>query len=99
VELTRDMSALQAVRVREHAGHVLLHEGPMERTMKMQEVLLRAMARKITWFQAAEILVGPRSLTVPQKAATPSRTVLSSGSLSLRELDLALAWKWQPGYA
>ena len=28
----------------------------MERTMKVQEVLLRAMARKITWFQAAEIL-------------------------------------------
>src|ERR1700739_2004979 len=27
-----------------------------ERTMKIQEVLLRAMARKITWFQAAEIL-------------------------------------------
>ena len=28
----------------------------MERAMKIQEVLLRAMARKITWFQAAEIL-------------------------------------------
>lgn len=28
----------------------------MERTMKIQEMLLRAMARKITWFQAAEIL-------------------------------------------
>lgn len=28
----------------------------MERMMKVQEVLLRAMARKITWFQAAEIL-------------------------------------------
>src|SRR5579864_2911066 len=28
----------------------------MERTMKIQEVLLRALARKITWFQAAEIL-------------------------------------------
>jgi transposase len=28
----------------------------MERTMKVQEVLLRAMARKMTWFQAAEIL-------------------------------------------
>lgn len=28
----------------------------MERTMKIQEVVLRAMARKITWFQAAEIL-------------------------------------------
>jgi transposase len=27
-----------------------------ERMMKIQEVLLRAMARKITWFQAAEIL-------------------------------------------
>jgi hypothetical protein len=27
-----------------------------ERAMKIQEVLLRAMARKITWLQAAEIL-------------------------------------------
>jgi transposase len=27
-----------------------------ERTMKMQEVILRAMAKKITWWQAAEIL-------------------------------------------
>src|ERR1700751_3444585 len=27
----------------------------MERAMKIQEVILRAMARKITWFQAAEI--------------------------------------------
>jgi len=26
----------------------------VERAMKVQEVLLRAMARKITWFQAAE---------------------------------------------
>ena len=28
----------------------------MERAMKMQEVILRAMAKKITWWQAAEIL-------------------------------------------
>lgn len=28
----------------------------MERAMKVQEVLLRAMAKKITWWQAAEIL-------------------------------------------
>src|SRR5579864_2765921 len=28
----------------------------MERAMKIQEVILRAMARKITWFQAAEVL-------------------------------------------
>src|SRR5260370_36662812 len=28
----------------------------MERAMKVQEVILRAMAKKITWFQAAEII-------------------------------------------
>jgi hypothetical protein len=28
----------------------------MERTMKMLEVILRAMAKKITWWQAAETL-------------------------------------------
>ena len=30
--------------------------GKVERTMKVQEVILRAMAKKITWWQAAEIL-------------------------------------------
>jgi Homeodomain-like domain len=28
----------------------------VERAMKVQEVILRAMAKKITWWQAAEIL-------------------------------------------
>src|ERR1700722_14731706 len=28
----------------------------MERAMKVQEVMLQAMAKKITWFQAAEII-------------------------------------------
>jgi hypothetical protein len=28
----------------------------MERAMKVQEVMLQAMAKKITWWQAAEIL-------------------------------------------
>jgi hypothetical protein len=28
----------------------------VERAMKVQEVMLRAWARKITWFQAAEIV-------------------------------------------
>jgi hypothetical protein len=28
----------------------------VERAMKIQEVILRAMAKKITWWQAAEIL-------------------------------------------
>jgi hypothetical protein len=35
---------------------VCYSKAAMERTMKIQEVLLRAMARKITWFEAAEIL-------------------------------------------
>jgi hypothetical protein len=28
----------------------------MERVMKVQEVILRAMAKRITWWQAAEII-------------------------------------------
>ena len=31
-------------------------QAAMERTMKVQEVILRAMAKKITWWQAAEII-------------------------------------------
>jgi len=37
--------------------------GEVERTMKVQEVILRALAKKITWWQAAEILgVSPRTM-------------------------------------
>src|SRR6266446_9903537 len=31
-------------------------QAAMERTMKVQEVILRAMAKKIAWWQAAEII-------------------------------------------
>jgi hypothetical protein len=31
-------------------------EAAVERAMKVQDVMLRALAKKITWFQAAEIL-------------------------------------------
>ena len=31
-------------------------EAAMERAMKVEEVILRAIARKITWWQAAEII-------------------------------------------
>ena len=34
----------------------LYSEAAMERAMKIQEVILRAMAKRITWWQAAEIL-------------------------------------------
>ena len=34
----------------------LMSAAAVERAMKLQDVMLRAMARRITWFQAAEIL-------------------------------------------
>ena len=38
-------------------------EAALERAMKVQEVIMRAMAKKITWWQAAEILgVSPRTI-------------------------------------
>ena len=52
------MSALQAARVGDHAEHGFLPytKAATERAMKVQEVILRAMAKKITWWQAAEII-------------------------------------------
>ena len=42
----------------------------VERAMKVQEVILRARAKKITWIQAAEILgITPRSLRRWRKRA------------------------------
>jgi len=38
------------------AGMFSYTKAAMERAMKVQEVILRAMARKITWYQAAEII-------------------------------------------
>ena len=49
VEIARDLSALQAAGVGDHGQHGLLLEAAMERAMKLQEVILRAMAKKITW--------------------------------------------------
>ena len=38
-------------------------QAAMERAMKVQEVILRAMAKKITWWQAAEIIgISDRSM-------------------------------------
>src|ERR1700736_2597787 len=37
-------------------GMISYTQAAMERTMKVQEVILRAMAKKITWWQAAEII-------------------------------------------
>ena len=35
---------------------VVYSKAAMERAMKVQEVILRAVAKKITWWQAAEII-------------------------------------------
>jgi hypothetical protein len=43
------MSALRAVRVGEHGGLFTYMKTAVERAMKVQEVILRAMAKKITW--------------------------------------------------
>ena len=50
------MSALQAVRMGDHAKHGLLPEGRDGAGDEVQDVMLQAMAKKITWGQAAEIL-------------------------------------------
>jgi hypothetical protein len=62
-ELASDLSAWRAARVGDHAGHGKLLEGREERAMKVQEVILRAVAKKITWWQAAEIIgISDRSM-------------------------------------
>jgi transposase len=44
-------------------GMVVYSKAAMERAMKVQEVILRAMAKKITWWQAAEIIgISDRSM-------------------------------------
>jgi transposase len=50
------MSAFQAVRIRAMQTMVSYSKAAMERAMKVQEVILRAIAKKITWWQAAEII-------------------------------------------
>ncbi len=37
-------------------GMICYRKAAVERAMKVQEVILRAMAKKITWWQAAEII-------------------------------------------
>src|SRR5207244_6403915 len=37
-------------------GMIFYWKAAVERAMKVQEVILRALAKKITWWQAAEIL-------------------------------------------
>jgi hypothetical protein len=56
VEIAHDMSAWRAARMTEHTSMDSYPKAAMERAMTVQDVMLQAMAKKITWWQAAEIL-------------------------------------------
>ena len=45
----------------------LYREAAVERAMKVQEVIMRAMAKQITWWQAAQIL-GVRTRTIRRRS-------------------------------
>ena len=64
VELANDLFCNQrAARIGDHAEHKAYRRAAVERAMKVQEVILRAMAKKITWWQAADIIgISDRSL-------------------------------------
>ena len=68
------------------ADMISYSEAAMERAMKVEEVILRAIARKITWWQAAEIIgisdrqmrpLGHRALFCPFISRT-SRSAVES---------------------
>jgi hypothetical protein len=52
VELASDLSAWRAARVGGHARHGKHSKAATERAMKVQEVIWRAVAKRITWWQA-----------------------------------------------
>ena len=56
VELATDLSALQAVRVRDHAQHDVLHAGCDGAGNESTGRDIASLAKKITWWQAAEII-------------------------------------------
>ncbi|HKO95853.1 MAG TPA: hypothetical protein VJU86_02600 [Pyrinomonadaceae bacterium] len=54
----------------------------VERAMKLQDVMLRAMAKRITWFQAAETgdqLSASESLTHPIRARRERGCLIGGG--------------------
>ena len=63
-------------------------EAAMERAMKVEEVILRAIARKITWWQAAEIIgISDRQMRrwrERYEAVRDSRVCMTGGGASRR---------------
>jgi hypothetical protein len=55
-ELANDLSAWRAAVGATMRSMVAYTKAAVERAMQVQEVILRAMAKRLTWWQAAEIL-------------------------------------------
>ncbi len=56
VKIAREISAFRAAGMGDQREMILYPRAAVEQAMKAREVILRAMAKKITWWQAAEIL-------------------------------------------
>ena len=73
-------------------------ESAVERAMKVQDVMLQAMAKKITWWQAAEILgISDRHL---RRWREPMRSSGSAGCSTAGEdgpLPSVCRWRWWSG--
>ena len=76
-------------------GIVSYTQAAMERAMKVQGVILRAMAKKITWWQAAEIIVPANPTlfsslytcsTSPSRATISYNTGLTKNPMKRREM-------------
>jgi hypothetical protein len=71
-------------------------EAAVERTMKIQEVILRAVAKKITWWQAAEIIgISDRQMrrwgTDAMRCTAMTAFTTAAGASPARD-----AFRWRP---
>jgi hypothetical protein len=63
---------------------ICYRKAAVEGAMKVQEVILRAMAKKITWWQAAEIIgISDRSMRRWKRSGSIYRTTQQSIALRL----------------
>ncbi len=56
LELASDLSAWRVARVGDHAGMESYSRAATDQAMQVQAVILRAVAKKINWWPAAEII-------------------------------------------
>src|SRR6266404_976165 len=67
----------------------------VERAMKLQDVMLRAMAKRITWFQAAEILGSVVGRWAPGKRGLSTKA-MKDCSIAGWECPRPSACHWTP---